>query len=135
MASTPTKICAKCGRRFTWRAKWSKNWDQVRFCSARCRRNRLTSVDQALEDSIVALLMERRGKTICPSEAARHVDMERWRALMEPARQAARRLVATGKAEILQGGRRVDPSTAKGPIRIRLTNLRSSASTLSRHAT
>ncbi|MBT8450725.1 MAG: DUF2256 and DUF3253 domain-containing protein [Deltaproteobacteria bacterium] len=135
MASTPTKICAKCGRRFTWRAKWSKCWDQVRFCSARCRRDRVTALDQALEDSIVSLLMERRGKTICPSEAARRVDQKRWRALIEPARQAARRLVAAGKAEVLQGGRRVDPTTAKGPIRIRLVNLSSTASSLSTPAT
>lgn len=33
---------------------------------------------------------------------------------------AARRLVAAGKAEILQKSKVVDASTAKGPIRIRL---------------
>jgi hypothetical protein len=38
---------------------------------------------------------------------------------MEPARAAARRLVAAGEVEITQGGRVVDPSTCKGPIRIR----------------
>ena len=32
---------------------------------------------------------------------------------------AARRLVVQGTVEIAQGGRTVDPSTAKGPIRIR----------------
>jgi hypothetical protein len=47
------------------------------------------------------------------------VDPEGWRDLMEPARQAARRLVAAGDVEITQGGHVVDPSTAKGPIRIR----------------
>ena len=45
-----------------------------------------------------------------------------WRDLMEPARQAARRLVARDMVEITQGGRVVDPSTAKGPIRIRRTS-------------
>ena len=63
------------------------------------------------------------GATICPSEAARAVagdaDEDAWRALMEPARRAARRLVAAGEVEITQGGKVVDPSTAKGPIRIR----------------
>lgn len=39
---------------------------------------------------------------------------------MERARRAARRLVAEGRLEILQGSRVVDPSTAKGPIRLRL---------------
>ena len=60
-----------------------------------------------------------RTATICPSEAARRVDPENWRDLMEPARMAARRLVAAGEVQIVQGGRVVDPSTAKGPIRIR----------------
>ena len=47
-------------------------------------------------------------------------DEDAWRSLMEPARAAARRLVAQGSIEITQSGRRVDPSRAKGPIRLRL---------------
>ncbi|MEN8756131.1 MAG: DUF3253 domain-containing protein, partial [Akkermansiaceae bacterium] len=43
---------------------------------------------------------------------------ERWRDEMERTRRAARRLVATGKLQILQKGKVVDPSTAKGPIRL-----------------
>ena len=39
---------------------------------------------------------------------------------MEPARAAARRLVASGKVVITQHNQIVDPSTAKGPIRLRL---------------
>ncbi len=35
----PTKICATCGRAFEWRKKWAKNWEQVRYCSERCRRS------------------------------------------------------------------------------------------------
>ena len=44
---------------------------------------------------------------------------EDWRPLMERARMAARRLVAAGGVEITQRGRVVDPSSAKGPIRVR----------------
>jgi hypothetical protein len=66
------------------------------------------------------LLADRpRDATICPSEAARRVDPEGWRTLMEPARRAARRMVAAGTLEIVQDGRVVDPSYAKGPIRLR----------------
>ncbi len=36
----PTKICATCGRPFTWRKKWAKTWDEVRYCSDRCRSER-----------------------------------------------------------------------------------------------
>jgi hypothetical protein len=101
-----------------WRKSWARNWDQVRYCSDACRRKRLTATDEALQQAILDLLGSRDG-TICPSEAARAVDPEGWRDLMEPARQAARRLVAAGDVEITQGGHVVDPSTAKGPIRIR----------------
>ncbi|MDT7928138.1 DUF2256 domain-containing protein [Tepidimonas sp.] len=36
----PTKICAVCGRPFAWRRKWARDWEQVRYCSERCRRQR-----------------------------------------------------------------------------------------------
>ncbi|MEU6819007.1 DUF3253 domain-containing protein [Streptomyces atriruber] len=78
-----------------------------------------------LERAILDLL-DRRGPaaTICPSDAARAVyegDDDGWRALMEPARRAARHLVAAGEVDITQGGRPVDPAEARGPIRIRRT--------------
>jgi hypothetical protein len=36
----PTKACATCGLPFEYRAKWAKVWDEVKFCSERCRRNK-----------------------------------------------------------------------------------------------
>lgn len=33
----PTKTCAACGLPFTWRKKWERDWDNVRYCSDRCR--------------------------------------------------------------------------------------------------
>ncbi|WP_299483842.1 DUF2256 domain-containing protein [uncultured Roseibium sp.] len=36
----PQKICAACGRPFAWRKKWERVWEEVRFCSDRCRRQR-----------------------------------------------------------------------------------------------
>jgi hypothetical protein len=33
----PQKICAACGRPFSWRRKWARDWENVRFCSDRCR--------------------------------------------------------------------------------------------------
>lgn len=121
------KVCVVCGRTIEWRARWARDWDQVRYCSQGCRRRGLTDVDAELERTTLALLDARaRTSTICPSEVARAVagadaDEATWRALMEPARMAARRLVAGGQVEITQGGRVVDPSTAKGAIRLRRT--------------
>ena len=116
-----SKLCAVCGRTMTWRRKWANNWTEVRYCSDACRRRGTTPVDDALAAAIIDLLSQRkRGASICPSEAAREVDAGNWRALLEPSRAAARRLVAEGRLEILQNGRVVDPSTARGPIRLRL---------------
>ena len=33
----PTKICACCARPFSWRKKWERDWEQVKYCSDRCR--------------------------------------------------------------------------------------------------
>ncbi len=78
------------------------------------------SIAEILERTVLELLSRRApGATICPSEAARAVGGEDWRPLMEPARAAARRLVADGAVEITQGGQVVDGATARGPIRIR----------------
>lgn len=34
----PVKICLRCNRPFSWRKKWEKVWDEVKYCSERCRR-------------------------------------------------------------------------------------------------
>ncbi|MGP9684687.1 DUF2256 domain-containing protein [Halomonas sp. AOP25-F1-15] len=34
----PQKTCALCQRPFVWRKKWARCWDEVRYCSERCRR-------------------------------------------------------------------------------------------------
>ncbi|MBR2535708.1 MAG: DUF2256 domain-containing protein [Hyphomicrobium sp.] len=36
----PQKICATCGRPFTWRKKWQRAWADVKYCSDRCRLKR-----------------------------------------------------------------------------------------------
>lgn len=128
MTEPSPKTCAVCGRRIEWRKKWERSWDDVKYCSDKCRKQKLRPIDTELEHAILHLLNQRaNGATICPSEAAKaiaavhHYEPEQWRDLMEPTRQAARRLVANDRVVITQKGRVVDPSTAKGPIRIRLT--------------
>jgi hypothetical protein len=36
----PTKPCATCGRPFACRKKWARCWDEVKYCSDRCRSQR-----------------------------------------------------------------------------------------------
>ena len=116
-----TKICASCGRVISWRKKWEDCWDEVKYCSAGCRKKKVSEVDVGLEAAILELLGKRAsGATACPSEVAREFFGEDdWRGEMERVRSAARRLVDAGKVEILQNGRVVDASTAKGTIRLR----------------
>ncbi len=116
----PTKVCQTCGRSFTWRKKWERTWDQVRYCSDLCRREKPGELDAKLEAAILDLLSSRGTRaSICPSEAARVARPDDWRPLMERARRAARRLARQGTIEITQGGTPVSPDELRGPIRLR----------------
>ena len=37
-AQRPSKTCPVCGRPFSWRKKWARDWEQVVYCSDACRR-------------------------------------------------------------------------------------------------
>jgi hypothetical protein len=76
---------------------------------------------QALQKILRELAAARKdGKTFCPSEAARAASPE-WRELMPHIKEAALELVDAGELEVLQKGKRVDWTTAKGPVRLRRT--------------
>lgn len=115
------KTCRSCGRRIEWRKKWERDWGQVQYCSTACRRRGVAEVDVRLE----AVLLERisRGRTAAdPADVALAVadgDAAAAGKLAEPARRAARRLVARGEAEIVQRGKVVDPSMVKGAFEVR----------------
>ncbi|WP_369884069.1 MULTISPECIES: DUF2256 domain-containing protein [Flavobacteriaceae] len=36
----PLKHCPVCQRPFAWRKKWAKDWENVIYCSAHCRKNK-----------------------------------------------------------------------------------------------
>jgi hypothetical protein len=36
----PQRICVVCNRPFSWRKKWEKVWDEVKYCSDKCRMNK-----------------------------------------------------------------------------------------------
>ena len=119
----PEKICLNCGRPFEYRKKWAKNWDEVKFCSDRCRsegRGAGKKQSENLQAQILDLLKIRGpGKTICPSELLQGDDKHNPD-FMESVRQAARLLTHEGLIEITQKGKTVDPSDFRGPIRLRL---------------
>ena len=110
------KICLGCGREIEPRKKWAKQWDQIKYCSEKCRRNKKSS---NFETQIMDLLKIRGfDKTICPSEILPD-NQKSDHLIMEQVRSSARLLVAQGEIVITQKGQIVDPSTAKGPIRLK----------------
>lgn len=46
-ADLPSKACAHCGLPFNWRKKWERDWDSVKYCSERCRRESKTAKSKA----------------------------------------------------------------------------------------
>ena len=36
----PSKMCLVCNRPFSWRKKWEKVWDEVKYCSEKCKKNK-----------------------------------------------------------------------------------------------
>lgn len=111
------KVCATCGRVITPRKKWNKNFDEVKYCSDACRKNKK---NKNYESAILDLLNTRGAdKSICPSEVL-PVELKQDKQEMELVRASARLLVAKGSIVITQQGQIVDPSTAKGPIRLKL---------------
>ena len=111
------KICEGCGRTIEPRKKWAHQWDQIKFCSEKCRRNKKNN---SYESKILDLLKTKDfDKTICPSEVLPD-NQKTDKIIMEAVRSSARILVAKGEIVIMQKGYVVDPSTAKGPIRLKL---------------
>ena len=119
------KICRTCGRAFAWSEARARDWDVTKYCSQACSGYAKGERDAELEAAILELLGERgAGKTICPSDAAKRVGgvaaRRDWEGLMQPAREAARRLVRAGKIVVMQNGRVVDAERAKGALRFGL---------------
>ncbi|MGC6412264.1 MAG: DUF2256 domain-containing protein [Candidatus Puniceispirillaceae bacterium] len=38
-SNLPSKICPVCDKPFNWRKKWARDWENVIYCSERCRRS------------------------------------------------------------------------------------------------
>ncbi|MDA2963476.1 MAG: DUF2256 domain-containing protein [Actinomycetota bacterium] len=34
------RLCVRCGLEFEWRKNLAKNWNEVKYCSDRCRENK-----------------------------------------------------------------------------------------------
>lgn len=71
------------------------------------------------EDAILAAIDARGpGKTICPTDAAKVLDAENWRARLHQIRAAGVHLARTGAIAIYRKGKPVDPDGFKGVYRL-----------------
>lgn len=75
-----------------------------------------------IEAAVVSVVQQRGpDASACPSDVARALSRDHWRALMPSVRDAARRLAQQGKIEIAQGGKAVSSiGPWAGPIRLRM---------------
>ena len=109
------KYCEICGRVITYRA--TKNWQDIKYCSKACRQAKPNDLDRQLELEILRQLA--RFKQIDIDDAAKALAGEDWQKLRERGRNAARRLVQANKLELIQQGRVLEPSKAKGKLTLR----------------
>ena len=79
-----------------------------------------------VEETILALVADRAGKTICPTDAARAIAAARgeddlsWRRWLSPVRNAAKALARQGRLVIYRKGKPADPDDFRGVIRLGL---------------
>ena len=48
-STLPTKLCNTCNRPFAWRKKWERVWDDVKYCSDRCRAGKASTKSTATQ--------------------------------------------------------------------------------------
>lgn len=143
--SFASKFCKICGREISYRAKFARNWDAIQYCSNSCRTTKLTGDDLAFESTILEMLKERRapkalltcedvenrlqvekdeqpkeGTAASPETIDAQVLGMRKAAWRERCRRAARRLHNEKRIVILQDGKPVNPSFAKGTMQLAL---------------
>ena len=110
----PDKTCVRCGRRFSWRKKWERDWEEVRYCSTSCRRRKVGVADRAREDRILRALQSAPTAQMPLSALADDSDEG------DCLRQAARRLALEGRIIMSQKGRPVEPRDIRGPVDVSL---------------
>lgn len=75
---------------------------------------------EAVEAAILSAVAARPHGSVCPSEVARALWPDDWRARMDKVRAASARLQAAGRLRVTQRGREVEVASARGPVRLSL---------------
>jgi len=79
----PSKICKVCGLSFNWRKKWKLNWNEVLYCSDRCRRNKPAKGENKSRTATTPLSVKHCIFTLTPSISQRIASLLERRGLLE----------------------------------------------------
>ena len=111
------KHCSSCGRPFEKQKRFEKNWDEIKYCSAKCRKERLETKQIELEEFMLKKLTT--VSNICPSQVAEEFyGKDKMKQMMEPIRCAYRRLHLAKRLKITQKKKQLTSLNFRGPIRI-----------------
>ena len=111
------KHCSSCGRPFEKQKRFEKNWCEIKYCSAKCRKERLETKQVKLEEFILEKLTS--VTNICPSQiSSEFYGKEKMKQMMEPIRCACRRLHLNKKLKITQKKKPISSLNFRGPIRL-----------------
>jgi len=120
-----SKVCLHCGRSFSWRKKWEQCWDEVKFCSAGCRKAAVSKLAVQAEQVILELLhADTQSTPLNPDTVAHHLEPDqtsrRWQQVVREVMHAARRLSRQNQIQITRKGKPVAPDEVRGVVRLRL---------------
>ena len=120
-----SKVCSHCGRTFSWRKKWEHCWDEVKYCSASCRKSADSNLAVRAERSILdSLKVMPAGTPLNPDAVARQLEPDQtsrhWQHAVREVMHAARRLSRQNQIQITRKGKAVDPDDVRGVVRLRL---------------
>ncbi|MEM6884672.1 MAG: DUF2256 and DUF3253 domain-containing protein [Verrucomicrobiota bacterium] len=120
-----SKPCLHCGLSFSWRKKWEDCWDEVKYCSERCRRASKARMAGQAEQAILDLLKQGNpGAPLNPDEAARQLEPDQsgrnWQHAVWEVMNAARRMALEDKIVITRKGKPIHPDEVRGVVRLRL---------------
>lgn len=79
----------------------------------------MTTTDERIAATLLELARDRgEGASFCPDEAARALQPDDWRPLVDRVRMVAGRLQRDGLIAATQSGKAVDALSTSGPIRL-----------------
>ena len=111
-----TKHCLSCGRPFTEQKRWEKNWDKIKYCSAKCRSNKwdrkFNDLEEFIIDHIKLSINEIEEKYFAQKKKDSH----------EIIKSFCRKLYEKEIIEIHQKGKPIASLNFKGSFEIKLKN-------------